>query len=137
MNVNDNTGMHTQSGEIGNLPPADHVRLLRSCEAIEAAVQGDDFDECALLLSELLGLIRKLVHFDSRSKFDRMDVHGQRAMGRVYHLLGRCREPFQADDQRGRTQLRDDIRNGLILMLSDVVECERCHEGLCASPLGA
>ncbi|MBL4747588.1 MAG: hypothetical protein JKY17_01990 [Magnetovibrio sp.] len=131
------THMHTLSGEIDNLPPAGHVRLLRSCEAIEAAVQEDDFDECALLLSELVALIRQLVHFDSSSEFDHVDVHGQRAMGRVYHLLGRCREPFQADDQRGRTQLRDDIRNGLILMLSDVVECERCHEGLCASPLGA
>lgn len=108
----------------------DRPRLLRYCEAIEASVQIDQFDECALLLSELISLVR-----DSFGKQKNLDVElaasvDNKAIGRALGLLNRCRDPLHIDDLRARDKLRDDIRNGLILLLSDVVDGERQIESL-------
>ena len=143
MNANDNSDVNTDvnsginndvnsdmsgddwSGQIDAHSRLDRERLQIYCTAIETAVQMDRFGECALLFNELITLLKQCVHQDSTAKGAFENLRYTRALKQAFGLLTRCRELDKKSDLQACNKLRDDIRNGLILLLSDVLESEQ------------
>jgi len=135
MNANDNTDVNE---DVDSTPyyeglgapdktklNLDRERLQNYGKAIEAAVQQDQFEECALLFSELIVLLKEYAQDQDSLNKTRENLLSLRALEQAQLLLNRCRELHKSADVQACNKLRDDIRNGLILLLSDALECEQ------------
>jgi hypothetical protein len=113
--MNDNFGQKTHHSSVNDGLNIDLIRVRQYREAIEVSVMINQYGECALLLNELINVIRK--HFMT----DENNNCSQRAIERAQDLLDRCHDPLQFDNDGNRMKLSDDIRNGLVLILGDLV----------------
>lgn len=135
MNANDNSDVNWDVDETpscnGYGEPAktkstfDRERLQNYGKAIEDAVQQDKFEECALLFSELISLLKKYAKNQGCAKKTRQNLLSLRALDQAQMLLNRCRDLHESVDVLACNKLRDDIRNGLVLLLSDALESEQ------------
>ncbi|PHS79218.1 MAG: hypothetical protein COB59_03030 [Rhodospirillaceae bacterium] len=135
MNINHNTDANLDSDSAPSRddqadPAKTKTTLDREClqhygKAIEAAVQQDQFEECALLFSELISVLKEFAHDQGGVKKMRENLLSLRALHQAQILLNRCRELHKSVNVQACNKLRDDIRNGLVLLLSDALESEQ------------
>jgi len=124
MNANDNGGHYPHSSHFDDGLSLELVHVRQYSEAIEVAVMINQFSECALLLNELVGVVRKDFMTDEGRAGSCKRNCSQRAIDRARSLMIRCHDPLQTSDDLCRVKLSDDIRNGLVLILSDLVDRE-------------
>jgi len=124
MNANDNGGHYSHSNTFDDVLNLDLVQVRQYAEAIEVAVMINQFSECALLLNELVGVVRENFMTDEGHANSCKKNCSQRAVDRARSLMIRCRDPLQTSDDLSRVKLSDDIRNGLVLIVSDLVDRE-------------
>jgi len=100
-----------------------HRNMRRYFESIERAVEADQFDEGAKLLSELISVARD--HFTTEESIASAGGKPRSAGGRLLHstfvsraraLQDRCQSTTASQD------VREGICNELVMLLSDMVE---------------
>jgi len=124
MNANDNGGHYSHSNTFDDVLNIDLVQVRQYAEAIEVAVMINQFGECALLLNELVGVVRKHFLTDETLTGTSTRNCSQRAIDRARSLIIRCQDPLQTSDDSCRVKLSDDIRNDLVLIVGDLVDRE-------------
>lgn len=122
LDKNDDVGLSKSDAAPDSI---NRVSVHRYCAAIETAVQTNQFDECAMLLSELIGNVSDFYKGETAQHPKETVEHNKRTVAQAQNLLYRCRDPLLAGNHHEQGKLRDDVRNGLVLLLSDVLDCEQ------------
>jgi len=102
-----------------------HRNMRRYFESIERAVEADQFDEGAKLLSELIRVARD--HFTTEETIANAGGKPRSAGGRLLHstFVSRARALQQRCLTTTATQgVREGICNELVMLLSDMVESD-------------
>ena len=114
-----------QNVGIDGAPSIDRIRVHRYCAAIEIAVQSDKFGECALLLNELIAQVAQYYKTENCDLSEDILEQNEQTLTHAKCLLYRCQDPMLSRNRYEQGKLRDDVRNGMVLLLSDVFERER------------
>jgi len=99
----------------------DHQKIRHYFDQIEMASLTDQFHECAWGFMDLIEDVRvHLLQTDWVLQAEQKDVH-IRIVGRAQYLACRCQDGALMTNEKDRVKLRDEIRNGMILLGGDLL----------------
>lgn len=126
MNANYNkTDENPLSAQVAKESAMAHRSMRRYFESIERAVEADQFDEGAKLLSELINVARD--HFTTEETIASAGGKPRSAGGRLLHstFVSRARALQERCLTTTATEgVREGICNELVMLLSDMVESD-------------
>lgn len=102
-----------------------HRNMRRYFESIERAIESDNFEDGAKLLSELIRVARD--HFTTKESIARAGGKSHSAGGRLLHttFVSRARSLQERCESTAASPInRENICNELVMLLCDIVESD-------------